>query len=586
MVTIIAKQDQAANPLFLKALLEELRIFGKHEELDARIAFYLNAQDTEELYQLILTRLEDDCGSEMSHAVKETLTLIWAARKGITENEIFEISNINQLEWAPIYLALQNSLVNRSGRLTFFHRYLQQAVYDKYICNEDEAIKLHKKIAEHFSEKPLNIRKAEELPWQLIKSYEWKKLNECLSDLDFLSFAYKWNKSDIYQFWQLLEEKSLFGKSESYQFVFLNPKQYIKDLWILSDLFSTAGARIESRMLMRTLVDYYKSIDDFKNLRICLGILAQDENALGNTEKAAELIELQKNLLDKEGGIDLNNLLLRTSMMLDKGEYNKAKKELKTAEQYCRESANNFFLCECLVRLLRIHHMQDDLDQYKNVYNELVSLAKLLGDIETLNICKGIEAERKTKTGDFEGASQIYHELTEYYSKIGNKKNLQSAYGNRAILLIELRNYDEALTLLKKQEELCLEMIFKKGLADCYGNMGLVYHHTGNLLEAYECYRKQERICLELGMLYGLQNSYGNQALIMQEGYQFERAKALYLKKIEICRKIGKKDELVKGLINYANFLYEFQKDLQDADNARREASEIINNIDHNIART
>ena len=36
----VASSEQAANPLFLRALLEELRVFGTHERLDERIDYY------------------------------------------------------------------------------------------------------------------------------------------------------------------------------------------------------------------------------------------------------------------------------------------------------------------------------------------------------------------------------------------------------------------------------------------------------------------------------------------------------------------------------------------------------------------
>lgn len=50
---------QTQNPLFLRALLEELRMHGVFEEINAKIAFYLAAQDVAQLYEKILARLEN-----------------------------------------------------------------------------------------------------------------------------------------------------------------------------------------------------------------------------------------------------------------------------------------------------------------------------------------------------------------------------------------------------------------------------------------------------------------------------------------------------------------------------------------------
>ena len=51
---------QCANPLYLRALLEELRLLGEHETLDGAIDHYLAAATVDALYELILARYEED----------------------------------------------------------------------------------------------------------------------------------------------------------------------------------------------------------------------------------------------------------------------------------------------------------------------------------------------------------------------------------------------------------------------------------------------------------------------------------------------------------------------------------------------
>jgi len=76
----IVASPQTTNPLYLRALLEELRIFGIYEELDKKIDYYLGAKTIPDLYDRILARLEKDyeestrissetrCHSSGSHA--------------------------------------------------------------------------------------------------------------------------------------------------------------------------------------------------------------------------------------------------------------------------------------------------------------------------------------------------------------------------------------------------------------------------------------------------------------------------------------------------------------------------------------
>jgi hypothetical protein len=118
----IAARDQCANPLFLHALLEELRVFGVHEALPARIDYYLHAKDPAALYERVLERLEEDYESERPGLVGEAMTLLWAARRGLSEAELLEIMNVPPITWSPLYLAMKESLVTRSGILGFFPR--------------------------------------------------------------------------------------------------------------------------------------------------------------------------------------------------------------------------------------------------------------------------------------------------------------------------------------------------------------------------------------------------------------------------------------------------------------------------------
>jgi hypothetical protein len=54
----ICTAPQTKNALFLRALLEELRLHGVFEEISKRIEYYLEAQSVSELYEKILSRME------------------------------------------------------------------------------------------------------------------------------------------------------------------------------------------------------------------------------------------------------------------------------------------------------------------------------------------------------------------------------------------------------------------------------------------------------------------------------------------------------------------------------------------------
>jgi len=72
----------ASNPLFVRTLAEELRLFGVHEALQSVLAHYLGSHSVDDLFARVLERVEGDCGQA---AVKTAMTAIWASRSGLSE---------------------------------------------------------------------------------------------------------------------------------------------------------------------------------------------------------------------------------------------------------------------------------------------------------------------------------------------------------------------------------------------------------------------------------------------------------------------------------------------------------------------
>lgn len=80
----IASSKETGNPRYLITLLEDIVAWGKFETLDERIAVDLKAQNTAELYELLLARVEQDYGADgkkvrkNSHPLTGTLRSRWS----------------------------------------------------------------------------------------------------------------------------------------------------------------------------------------------------------------------------------------------------------------------------------------------------------------------------------------------------------------------------------------------------------------------------------------------------------------------------------------------------------------------------
>ena len=147
----LANAPQSANALYLRVVLNELKLrasFGKVEEL---LDDLLEAKDPSELFVRVLKNLEE-FDRERPDLVRESLGYLGLARRGLTEGELLELlsdapnpssSPLPRHYWSPLYLALADSLVSRTGQLGFFHDYLKKAVESEYLDEDRERKKIH-----------------------------------------------------------------------------------------------------------------------------------------------------------------------------------------------------------------------------------------------------------------------------------------------------------------------------------------------------------------------------------------------------------------------------------------------------------
>ncbi len=177
---LILEHKLAGIPLFLKTVIEELRVSATEAVLDARLGDYLGAQHMPDLFDRVLKRLEKDC--EPGLAAK-ALALIWASRAGLEEAEIIAIADATPLAWATLRNGLGDGLRDQAGRIAFSHDYLSQAVAARHLNSDAAKRGAHLAIADRFEGREPDARQAEELPYQLRAGKAWKRLEALLIDL-------------------------------------------------------------------------------------------------------------------------------------------------------------------------------------------------------------------------------------------------------------------------------------------------------------------------------------------------------------------------------------------------------------------
>lgn len=199
------------NPLFLLTVLEELRVFGVHERLDQRLARLLSPPPSkqpgeepsvDDAFEHVLARIESDHGTE---PVQHAMEAIWASRAGLYTDEILAIAEVAPATWAGIANALDESLYETSGRINFGHDYLRKAVEDRYAITGHPRLALHRRLAVYFASREVDVRVAEELPWQWREASEKGSLEECLTDRSIFEHSYERDDRELLRYWLWLE---------------------------------------------------------------------------------------------------------------------------------------------------------------------------------------------------------------------------------------------------------------------------------------------------------------------------------------------------------------------------------------------
>ena len=179
----------SGNPLFLRTLLEELRVFGVHEELGPKLDHYLSSLTVDDLFERVLERVESDNSPESVRAVLEVL---WAAKESFAEDELLAVSGLPPAVWAPIHIALDESLIGAGGRLAFSHDYLRKAVEDRYLPSAEDRRRIQNRMAEFCAQAMAGGRKdishyvRRHAIEHFLEVEDWDNATAALSDLEFI----------------------------------------------------------------------------------------------------------------------------------------------------------------------------------------------------------------------------------------------------------------------------------------------------------------------------------------------------------------------------------------------------------------
>jgi len=569
LVEQIAAAPQSANPLYLRVLLDELRLFGRDKELlEQRIAYYLQAVSPYELYQKVIARWKDDYGKDTTgkptQIVGDTLSLLWAARRGLSESELLDALGhdgqpLPRAAWSPLFLAMADALVSRGGLLTFAHDFLRTAARDACLPTESHQQQAHIRLAALFERQSAGPRRTDELPWQLAEARAWQRLYNLLADRDFFTDAWSRNQFEVKTCWAQIEAGSPLRLVEAFrtQIEHSEVEADKNHVLRLSLLLADTGHPEEALRLRSMLVQHFRDTGDSNNLQATLGNQANILYSRGDLDAAMALYKEAERIcrqLDDLDGI-ASSLCGQALIMRAHRDLSAAMSLHKEVERFYRRLGTPDGLHRSLGNQAAILLDCGDLNGAMALLKDVERLARQSGNLDTLSTTLGNQALIMRGRGDLAATMALHKEEERICRQLGTLDGLQRSLGNQALVLQARDDVAGAMALLKEQERICRHLGNLDSLSIAVFNQGRILQLCGHLDAAMALYKEVERICRKVSDPDGLQRALCNQAGILHMRGDLERAGALYKEQEKICRQLGISEGFVQSLANQAMVL-------------------------------
>ncbi len=525
----LVEDAKSSHPLFLRTLLEELRLDSSHETLDARINRYLGTSGTEDLFQQVLERMEDDYSTR---AVREVMAVLWASRAGLDERALEALSGVGRLKLSTMISGLDYHLVRKDGRLTFFHDYLRRAVEKRYLADGQKQQTTHEQLAEYYQSEvsaamaegsKVSEHMAGELAYQLKAAGASDRLQACLSTMPvFLALYTGQREEEVLGYWSGVVDGDAIDDC------------YRRGLerWSVADATERSAGLGHVIVVLKWLGRWSYAIELCRErLRLAVG--------RGNTSEEAS------------SRVSLGSLLQL------RGAYDDAVAELTRALDLYTNLGNWRGVANAEGNMGNVYFRRGQYDRALESYKALLRISEELGNRRGAAIAQGNIGSVHVSRGEFDRAQERYEAWLRISEELGDRHSVAGVQGNMGSVYFARGEYDRALESLRVQLRISEELGDREGVANAQGNMGIVYSSRGEYDRALESYGVKLQISEELGDREGVAIAQGNMGNVYFSRGEYDRALEQFHSAAAEHRRIGNRHALDFCLKGAAHILLE-----------------------------
>jgi len=542
----IVAAESTGNPLFLLALLNELRVFGSHDDLDQQIQKYVECKSVAQLIDTILTRYEIDYNAGRAQLVRDTLRFLWASRCGLSETDILSLlgSNDSPLPrsfFAPFLYAVIHLLSDTSGLLLLNNPSVRLAVEHRYLSEEGDRVKIHLKLASYFdphlmpsnqqkeaiiqqvqrmiavkfrsalplieivdpsfsSESTLTLleRSYRELPWQLANAQAWTLLGKWISRPECLAIVMEDDRFGVAEYWAQIEQNTQLRALQAYGGVLSGIESMPDDQAnAVATLLADTGAQSSALAIEEKLAERFRRNGKETNLATSLLNQSNSLAHIGNRKEAIRRLSRAEIIFRQQEDEERIRTCLtnRGYLEMEMGHFDEALNLLCEAEKMAAKASDNLAHGRTILGKAILHIYQKDYVAAHNKLSLAEDLFNSVGDKRGLAVVKNECAMIEIEKHNFETATAFLEESECIHRSLGDWSGVQRCLGNKARVLRKCGLYKESLDMQEEAEQISRQIDDLEGIASALLNKaGILAQHFGRLADALPLAQKAYEI--------------------------------------------------------------------------------------------
>jgi tetratricopeptide (TPR) repeat protein len=455
-LALVTSPNPCANPLYLATLLEELRQFGEFDRLDERITHYASARRPNELFDLVLARLEQAFASR-DNLIQNLFSVLAVSRSGLAESELLVLLTLTSRQWAVLRPALTGLIVERDGLLRIAHGSLLGVTRSRYLSAGTADAVARKRVISAVGSLGWVARALDEVPWQLVCCGDWDGLARCMESLPFVAALNRRSPAEARIYASDLERKigwqAHSAWATSLATATAEELAAILDIAIDLGFFNFAGqiarqieASLRETAGTRALIEF---LVQKSGLSLATGA---PEQSLVEIEEAYELAH-RNGIADFDWSIAITEANACNELAL----FERALETCARGERCDKADAIPHRAGLLGVKARALGGLNRTAEA-RRCLQEQIKLGRQVGDPVALAIALGNLGVIERQSQDHVGALKLHEEEERIWRLLGAKPALQHTLGNRALAFIDAMDGDSAHQLLDEKERLAKEI--------------------------------------------------------------------------------------------------------------------------------